>query len=329
VNANFGQKSNVKQEKQEIAKPKVKDKSGRGPQVVPPHTAIDSPPGKRKKPVMEKTGKLPGPANFPGEITGVKKSLSSFKIPKRKVESTKAATSPTTTTTNVAVKIPALGITEEKVTGAAVVGKTAGTSGREPKEEVVEDVGKVMTGSVISGNKEVTESKISDLHAADTSKASITKVKELKKNLPSNPAPSVLGASRAPVLKPAAVQHSTMSAGPQASAQTEKAKVTSQGSIQTLTAMLGKIATSTPASSSPIKEAKAAVAKGSTVGKKTKEPPKSTPKAADSSNKLVSLFQTLDPSVLQSLAITIQQSLTVSSGRVHDSTAIESVGIDK
>ena len=342
VNANFGQKSNVKQAD---VKPRVGDKSGRGPQVVPPHTVTDSPPTKRKKGVAEKaSGKIPVPANFPGEIMGgAKKSLSSFKIPKRSKVETKAAPSPP----SAAVKIPALDITE----GKSAVGDVKMAGGAMGKMEApkMEEKAKVtpVAGTVAgdTGGKKLSDLRLetatSNLRAilsgsdqnfpGQGAPALIQDLLSIAQNLPSKSStqnisskPTLPAISAAQNLPPKSITPSLPSKSTTAQSipssrsvatlQDKKAVPSSQAQsevpavVSAVTAVQAQAAATNP--SAPLKPKPVPAKGGSRVAKpkKAKEPPKPSAQAAA---KYVTLFQTLEPSILQSLAATIQQSLKV------------------
>ena len=284
VNAKFVQKSNsfLKQ-----SKPKPGDKSERGPKMVAPHSATESPPTKRKKGEKPK----PLPTSFPGETTGVKKSLSSFKIPKRKSEV--AASSPT----SAAVKIPALDISEGK--GATRDVKDLGTDAR--------DVGAKPEG--ISS-----ESLLASIPIAKGVAVSNDQAPALLAQLLGDQAAATMQAKQQPPPTTRAPSNKSITVTAPKPVDLEKLLDSSSVSIKPVVAQAAASATSTAAAT---KEAKAVSSKGKTASKarKAKEPSK-PPAPATTQGNLTSLFGTLNPTVIQSLAATIQQTLKVSNQTV-------------
>lgn len=314
--------------------------------MVAPHTATDSPPTKRKKGVAEKAGKVPpAPTNFPGEIMGgAKKSLSSFKIPKRNKVETKVTPTPA----SAAVKIPALDIREEKgAVGDSKVDDEAvgrkedhkteekakfgtptpaeGTEGKRLSdlrlEAATTNLRAILAGSDQNSTGQAAPALIQDLLSIAQNLPSKSSAQNLpsKQSLPpKSVAPSVPSKSIAPSLPSKSPAAPTLTTTHSVAVQAKKAAVPSQAQSQvpavvsTVPSTQGQAAAVKPTIAPP-KEPKPAPAKGGSRAikpKKAKEPPKPTSQGAAGTN-YIALLQTLEPALLQSLAANIQQSLKV------------------
>ena len=284
---------------QSSSKSKSSEKGPKGPQIVQPHLAASETAGKDKK----KGGEKFKPVNFPGESTGLKKSLSSFKIPKRKPPegaATKTATSP------VAVKIPALDMVveekkDEKKEGKESLTKETTLSGKSDSKSTPSSASnestkkeQVTTATVKSSVKQsissATKSTTTTTTTAATATAATTTTTTTTSSSTAPPISKAPQAIRAPlptILKPAQV---------------------SLASLLNITTMPSPLTVVVPPAAA--KETKKPNVKSAKpAAKKAKEAPKTTPKAAERPKDLSSMLLSLEPSVLQTLAASIQQTL--------------------
>lgn len=252
--------------------------------MVLPHTASESPPSKRKK--VEKPIKLP--SSFPGESSGVKKSLSSFKIPKRKTETKAAATASPTTP---AVKIPALDITDGKQVEKEAKDVNLGMKQSDEPSESKEAVG----GSYREAALNILKTLMTQRVAA-----------------PSNQGAQQTAALKSFDLRVEKAKQMLALVSKSVEPKVGKAKLVPTPVLTSIPPVLPTVVAETrTAASVPVKPASPKGTKTANKGGVVATKGKQTAPSTNKPSKYV-----LDPSLLQSLAVTIKQSMKVRTNRV-------------